>query len=143
MKKNVFYLCFLLSTLFCFAQHHTSGVSKTATFMKSKNFKELRKNNKEIDSVGFFIDKGDTLIEVSGYELKGVRVAYEEKDSIFLQRYKQLVYNKQYQRKEDRLAPTMKIWKDKIKIYFDKSVDKYYKTILLILPNILTRKLIL
>lgn len=127
MKKNIFYLCFLLCTLFCFAQHHTSGVSKTATFMKSRNFKELRKKNKEIDSVGFFVDKGDTLIEVSGYELKGVRVAYEEKDSIFLERYKQLVYNKKYQRKEDRLAPTMKIWKDKIKIYFDKSVDKYYK----------------
>jgi hypothetical protein len=33
-------------------------------------------------------------IQVRGYEIKGVQVAYEEKDSIFLERYKQLVFNK-------------------------------------------------
>ena len=89
--------------------------------MNKRAFNEIKKNNKEIDSVGFFVNKGDTLIEVSGYELKGVRVAYEEKDSLFLELYKQLVYNKKYQRKVDRLAPTMKTWKEEIKIYFDKS----------------------
>ncbi|MFV8337527.1 hypothetical protein ACNQF7_15805 [Flavobacterium sp. RSP29] len=84
-----------------------------------------KSGNKVIDSIGFNIIKNDTLIIISGYEQKGVKVLYEEKDSIFLERYKDLVYNKKYQKKEERLKPTMKIWKDEIKIYFDKSVSKY------------------
>lgn len=94
--------------------------------MLYKNYKSLKKSgNKVIDSIGFNIIKNDTLIMINGYEEKGVKVLYEEKDSIFLERYKQLVFNKKYQNKEERLKPTMKIWKDEVKIYFDKSVSKY------------------
>jgi hypothetical protein len=35
-----------------------------------------------------------------------------------------LVFNNKYQKQEVRLAPRMKIWKDEIKIYLDKSVSK-------------------
>ncbi|MBB1194157.1 hypothetical protein DNC80_10835 [Flavobacterium sp. SOK18b] len=128
MKIKLFNYFFLLFTTLLLAQHHNSASFKSVIRMNKRAFNEIKKKNKEVDSLGFYVEKGDTLIEVSGYELKGVRIAYEEKDSLFLERYKQLVYNKKYQRKVDRLAPTMKIWKDKIKIYFDKSVDKYYKT---------------
>jgi hypothetical protein len=94
--------------------------------MNYESYKSLKKNgSKIIDSIGFKILKRDTLIIVKGYEQKGVKVLYEEKDSLFLERYKQLVFNKKYQKKEEKLKPTMKIWKDEVKIYFDKSVSKH------------------
>ncbi|SHN79804.1 hypothetical protein SAMN05444395_11816 [Flavobacterium fryxellicola] len=93
--------------------------------MNYKHYKSWKKDHKKvIDSLGFFLDKGDTIIKVGGYESKGVEVPYEEKDSIFLDRYKQLVFNNKYQKKEVKLVPRMKIWKDEIKIFLDKSVDK-------------------
>jgi hypothetical protein len=56
---------------------------------------------------------------------KGVKVPYEVK-ILFLDRYKEIVYNKKYQNKM-KIVPTMKTWKNEIKIYFDKSVDKLSK----------------
>lgn len=126
MKKNIFvFLLFAFSTSM-FSQHNQLNSYSKATYMLYKNYKSLKKSgNKVIDSIGFNIIKNDTLIMINGYEEKGVKVLYEEKDSIFLERYKQLVFNKKYQNKEERLKPTMKIWKDEVKIYFDKSVSKY------------------
>lgn len=126
MKKNIFvFLLFAFSSLI-FSQHNQLNSYSKATYMLYKNYKALKKSgNKVIDSIGFNIIKNDTLIMINGYEEKGVKVLYEEKDSIFLERYKQLVFNKKYQNKEERLKPTMKIWKDEVKIYFDKSVSKY------------------
>lgn len=126
MKKNIFvFLLFAFSTSI-FSQHNQLNSFSKATYMLYKNYKSLKKSgNKVIDSIGFNIIKNDTLIMINGYEEKGVKVLYEEKDSIFLERYKQLVFNKKYQNKEERLKPTMKIWKDEVKIYFDKSVSKY------------------
>ncbi len=126
MKKNIFvFLLFAFSSLI-FSQHNQLNSYSKATYMLYKNYKSLKKSgNKVIDSIGFNIIKNDTLIMIIGYKEKGVKVLYEEKDSIFLERYKQLVFNKKYQNKEERLKPTMKIWKDEVKIYFDKSVSKY------------------
>ena len=125
MIKNSIALCFLACSSFIFAQHNNLNPAKQGSFMNYKSFKALKKDsNKAIDSTGFMIIKGDTLISVSGYESKGVEVPYEEKDSIFLDRYKQLVFNNKYQKKEVKLVPRMKIWKDEIKIYLDKSVSK-------------------
>ena len=126
MKKNIFvFLLFAFSSLI-FSQHNQLNSYSKTTYMLYKNYKSLKKSgNKVIDSIGFNIIKNDTLIMIIGYKEKGVKVLYEEKDSIFLERYKQLVFNKKYQNKEERLKPTMKIWKDEVKIYFDKSVSKY------------------
>lgn len=126
MKKNIFvFLLFAFSSLI-FSQHNQLNSYSKATYMLYKNYKSLKKSgDKVIDSIGFNIIKNDTLIMIIGYKEKGVKVLYEEKDSIFLERYKQLVFNKKYQNKEERLKPTMKIWKDEVKIYFDKSVSKY------------------
>lgn len=118
-------MLFAFSSLI-FSQHNQLNSYSKATYMLYKNYKSLKKSgNKVIDSIGFNIIKNDTLIMIIGYKEKGVKVLYEEKDSIFLERYKQLVFNKKYQNKEERLKPTMKIWKDEVKIYFDKSVSKY------------------
>lgn len=127
MKKNIFvFLLFAFITSTIFSQHKQLTSHSKVIYMEYKNYKALKKSgNKVIDSIGVNIIKSDTLIIISGYEEKGVKVLYEEKDSIFLELYKQLVFNKKYQKKEERLKPRMKIWKDEVKIYFDKSVSKY------------------
>lgn len=126
MKKNIFIFLLFTCSSVVFSQQNQLNLNSKVTYMLYKNYKSLKKSgNKVIDSIGFNIIKNDTLIMISGYKEKGVKVLYEEKDSIFLERYKQLVFNKKYQNKEERLKPTMKIWKDEVKIYFDKSVSKY------------------
>lgn len=126
MKKNIFVFLLFAFTSAIFSQHNQLKSHSKVIYMEYKNYKSLKKSgNKDIDSIGFNSNKNDTLIIISGYEEKGIKVLYEEKDSIFLERYKQLVYNKKYQNKGERSKPTMKIWKDEVKIYFDKSVSKY------------------
>jgi hypothetical protein len=67
-------------------------------------------------------------------------VPYEEKDSIYFRRYKNIVYNKKVSVQEQQVIPTMKTWKTEIKIYVDKSVDKKYQKNFKNSPNILTMK---
>ena len=126
MKKNIFIVLLFVCSSFIFSQENQSTADSKLTYMNYKGYKLLKKNRTtNIDSIGFKIYKNDTLIIIKEFEQKGVKVLYEAKDSIFLERYKQLVYNKKYQKKEEKLKPTMKIWKDEMKIYFDKSVSKY------------------
>lgn len=126
MKKNIFVFLLFAFTSAIFSQHNQLNLHSKVIYMEYKNYKSLKKSgNKVIDSIGFNIVKNDTLIIINGYDEKGIKVLYEEKDSIFLERYKRLVFNKKYQKKEERLKPRMKIWKDEVKIYFDKSVSHH------------------
>lgn len=128
MMRSLIHYYFLLCSTIIFAQHHTASSEVKVTLMNYKSYKEYKKlKDNKIDSLGFSVEKGDTIIQVRGYEIKGVQVAYEEKDSIFLERYKQLVFNKKYQKKENKLLPRMRTWKNEIKIYFDQSVNTYNK----------------
>ena len=116
MKKNIFVFLLFALTSTIFSQHKQLTSHSKVIYMEYKNYKALKKSgNKVIDSIGVNIIKSDTLIIITGYEEKGVKVLYEEKDSIFLERYKQLVFNKKYQKKEDKLKPRMKV--SKIDIY--------------------------
>ncbi len=125
MKKSLFIILLLVCSSFVFSQHNQLNSNSEVTYMDYKSYKSLIQNkNKIIDSIGFKIFNNDTLVIVSGYKEKGVKVEYEEKDSIFLERYKHLVYNSKYQKKEERLKPTMKTWKEEIKVYFDKSINE-------------------
>lgn len=125
MKKIICTLLFIYSS-FIFCQHHQMNSDSKLTYLKYESYKLLKKNtSNRIDSIGFKIIASDTLIMVKGFEQKGVRVRYEEKDSLFLERYKHVVYNKNNQKRVEKVKPTMKIWKDEVKIYFDKSVSKY------------------
>jgi hypothetical protein len=125
MTKKIAVLLFILSFLFTFAQHKKSRDSINVAYMNIKTYQHYKtKVDSKVDSIGFKIDKNDTIIVVKGYKSKGVQVPYEEKDSIFLERYKNIVYNKKYQNKNQQVYPTMKTWKTEIKIYVDQSVDK-------------------
>lgn len=84
MKKNVFIFLFFAFTTAIFSQHKQLTSHSKVIYMEYKNYKALKKSgNKAIDSIGVNIIKSDTLIIISGYEEKGVKVLYEEKDSIF------------------------------------------------------------
>lgn len=78
------------------------------------------------DSLGFRVINGDTLIRVSNYIApKGVAIAYEYKDSTFLELYKKLAFRKIH--KDSVNTKAMKYWKKPIKIFFSKSVSKNVK----------------
>lgn len=125
MKKRIPALLLFLCLSTIYAQNDTVIPQRKVAYMDVKSYRYHKMNvNGAIDSIGFRIIQNDTIITVSGYETKGVKVPYEEKDSIFLERYKEIVYNKKYQNKTQKILPTMKTWKNEIKIYFDKSVNR-------------------
>jgi hypothetical protein len=125
MRKFIVPFLLLLSISFNYAQHNKKVLVTSVTHIDIKSYRNYKLNiDSKIDSIGYRIYKNDTLIMVTGYKPKGVEVPYEEKDSIFLERYKNIVYNKKYRYKNQQVIPTMKTWKTEIKIYVDKSVDK-------------------
>jgi len=125
MKKNVATFLVLLSISINYAQHNKTGILNDLVYMDIKSYRNYKLSvDNTIDSIGYKIDKNDTIITVKGYKTKGVKVPYEEKDSIFLERYKDIVYNKKYYKKNVKVAPTMKTWKSEIKIYVDMSLNK-------------------
>lgn len=122
-KRLVTFLVFLCFSVH-YAQHNKTVIVSTVAYMDIKSYRNYKLNvDNTIDSIGYKIDKNDTIIIVRGYKTKGVKVPYEEKDSIFLERYKDIVFNKKYQKIQNNL-PTMKTWKTEIKIYVDKSINK-------------------
>lgn len=70
------------------------------------------------DSLNFIYRNNDTLVLMpSDYSFARISVEYEPKDSLFLEIYKDIVYN-------NNSKATMKLWKNDIKIFFDSSVPK-------------------
>ncbi|MCF4101244.1 hypothetical protein L1I30_06175 [Gillisia sp. M10.2A] len=102
-----------------------NGISKT--YINIKTYKEKGETLTKQDSLNFMIEGKDTLVLVTQEFIKQlrkgngkeVRVKYEPKDSTFLETYKNIVFGK-----KDNSKSTLKIWKDKIRIYFDASVPK-------------------
>ena len=81
---------------------------------------------KTTDTTEFMFRDGDTLVSVplDFDPLKGknmVKVEYEPKDSVFLNIYKEVVYNPDNSNSSDQ---RMHLWKDDINIYFDEGVPE-------------------
>lgn len=80
------------------SQEKEIDTSFVSAFQISYNyFKPLDKKRINIDSLGFDIKDGDTLVYVNRIpktQDKGVKVPYEYKDSTFLELYKNIVFNK-------------------------------------------------
>lgn len=98
--------------------------TKSASFVKYKYYKEMKKEKTlKIDSLGFFIKDNDTLINISGYDTnKGVKVAYEYKDSEFLKKYESVVFNNIYGKPADIKNARIRYWKEEVKVYIDSTV---------------------
>jgi hypothetical protein len=101
-------------------------VQHSRTYISLKSYR--RKYNqdyipKNIDD--FIIKDGDTLIRVDNkaFHKNGVSVPYEIKDSVFLENYKDIVYQK-YHFKKPKKEIRLRYWKKEIKIYFTKNIDK-------------------
>lgn len=132
MKKNLlFLLCCLLAVNF-FGQERAQ---RTKKYMKIDDYKKRYHVNDVILTKGnHIIVKKDTLILILDEKInKGVSVKYEEKDSTFLEIYKDIVYKKYSDSNiiKDNQKEYMRLWKNTIKIFFDESFDEYYQSTIL------------
>lgn len=116
-------LAFIMCPSLINAQNNTQLKNDTIFYIPKPTFKLLYKTT---DSIGFKIRGNDTLIRVSKYikqaPIPGVSVAYELKDSLFLEYYKKIAFQK-YNSDDSLDTKTMKYWKDPIKVFFARSVD--------------------
>ena len=114
-------LCFLLALFASFYSFGQDTIHKqvSKTFIPLKVYME--KIGKITDTTEFLYQDNDTLVQVpNDYDPfegeEGVKVEYEPKDSIFLDIYKNVVYN------SGKTKERMRYWKEDVKIYFDESV---------------------
>jgi DNA uptake protein ComE-like DNA-binding protein len=106
-----------------YAQHDTLISQRKVAYMDIKSYRYHKMNvNHAIDSIGLKLYK---MILSSQWQVTKQRFIRGKRFYI-LDRYKEIVYNK-YQNKMQKIVPTMKTWKNEIKIYFDKSVNTNYQ----------------
>ncbi len=120
--KRTFYLIIAIFVSFHSFGQDTIYEPATKRYIPLKSYKE--KIGKITDITEFMFRDKDTLVLIpNDYDLYGgkerVLVEYEPKDSLFLDIYKNIVYNTGRSRGD---GERMRYWKDEIKIYFDKSV---------------------
>ncbi|MBT8245191.1 MAG: DUF2927 domain-containing protein [Winogradskyella sp.] len=104
------------------------GQNKSLSHYKSYYIskKQFEEKFQKKDSLGFIVKDNDTLIKVNSLKRpKGVSVAYERKDSTFLEYYKKIAFQSIHKDSAD--TKPMKYWKKTIKIYFGKHISKKVK----------------
>jgi hypothetical protein len=129
--KKIIYILFVLFTFTGFSQTKTKKIQYGKSYTTLKTYKKLYGNefSKE-DSLSFKFHGNDTLVPLpEDYKRpEGIRVEYQPKNGVFLEIYKDIVYRKYLDKaKEDSKKLTMRYWKNTLKIYFTKSVDKTIK----------------
>lgn len=123
--------------LFCctvFSQETMAGKRLSRTYINIKTYKEKGPPLTKQDTIDFMIEGKDTLVlvskefveELTAVDSNQVRVPYAPKDSLFLETYKNVVFGTRPNSKS-----TLKVWKDDLKIYFDKSVPKLHTVALM------------
>lgn len=127
MRGIFFIFSFILFSCSSFGQDSIPkrGVKK---FVSLKVYENII--GKTTDTTEFRYKDGDTLVRVpmdfEPFDPETmVKVRYEPKDSIFLDTYKDVVYNTEI---EVDSTNRMKYWKEEVKIFFDKSVPVSHST---------------
>lgn len=93
--------------------------SYTNRFIHYNNYKKF---HKKMDSLGFVVKDGDTLIKVEEfYGLPKNSVKYESKDSVFLEYYKKVAFRTKGKDCTD--TRRMKYWKAPIKVFFASDLN--------------------
>ena len=120
-KKNILYLLLFIS-LAIFAQQN-----RQIRLIKLEDYKKKYPNKKiNLDTHFYRIHNNDTLVEDNDKRyLNAKSVEYEPKDSLFLEVYKDIVYQK-YQVSGNK-NQYMKLWKESLKIYFAPSLNQFYR----------------
>ena len=106
-------------------------------YISISHYKEDGNKLTKKDTANFQFYKGDTLVAISPdykspMDKNKVKVAYEPKDSIFLNLYKNVVYNTDKSQNEKLY---MRYWKDSIKIYFEPGVSPNHAKALMNFAN--------
>ncbi len=143
-QKTLFILVLILSISFSSVAQNTEIKSHRRSYLKLAEYKNKFPDKKIVFTKGKYqVYKNDTLIliEDKAY-LNRVSVPYEEKDSTFLEIYKDIVYRK-YSNKESasRQKEYMRLWNRPIKIYFASSLDSYYKDVVFKAATSLSEKI--
>lgn len=113
------FLCFLVLII----PVRRSLAQDTLVYIPLKSYRQIHDEplTKE-DSLNFMFRGNDTLVLVENQvRPKGVRVAYEPKDSIFLKYYKKVAFREISDNPDS--TQTMKYWKDDVRLFFSKSVS--------------------
>lgn len=144
MKKFTLFLI-LCITFNGFSQEKEDNLKHKKRYTSIKAYKGLygEKLTKE-DSLNFVFHNNDTLLPFPDnyLEPKGIKVAYIEKDSAFLEIYEDIVFKKHYKTPINNSDnQKMRYWKDEIKIYFTKNLDASIKKELTTFANSLTKKI--
>lgn len=121
-KRITIILLFFSVNSFCQNHKRIHG-----TFLSIEDYKKkYLKRTIKFTPGNFLINNKDTLIlDDDERYLNAVPVEYEPKDSIFLETYKDVVFKKYNNVSKNKVY--MKLWKKPIKIFFDGSLDGYYR----------------
>ncbi|QNK78387.1 hypothetical protein H7F37_04695 [Winogradskyella sp. PAMC22761] len=130
-KTDIKISIIILFCLICklsFSQDSTNISVRMMHYMKLNEYKKLHGNLTKEDSLSLKFQDLDTLVLLTKDKLpNSIKVPYEQRDSIFLDLYTDVVFNKNKSTENIK----MKYWKEDIKLFFDKSVDKDLKKELL------------
>lgn len=113
-------------------KYRSARIGKTEqrrTYISLSSYKKKYKRKITTEDIANFIIKnGDTLIQVDNKDFykRGVSVPYEPKDSTFLEAYKDIVYRKHHSKKKKKEI-RHRYWKDELKIYMTRNVNKKVK----------------
>lgn len=124
MKHVIIFLVLICFYLNGQAQHQKNDTLKHV-YITLKSYKQkYKKPLTQKDSLSFLFKDNDTLVLVENYlRPNGVGVPYEYKDSTFLHYYKKIAFRTKSIDSLDK-KQTMRYWKDDIKVFFSKSVEK-------------------
>ena len=131
MNKHIILLIlYFISSLCVNAQHDTEKNIPFSTEIRYMNIKSFKKTFKrkltKNDSINFKFIPGDTLVLLSKIdETKFKTFNFEYKDSVFLDLYKKVAFNKKSKSKDNKYF--LRYWKSPIKIYLSQSISKKRK----------------
>ena len=131
---KVFYFLFFIFSFTSYSQDSSKVQKKSRKFVSIEYFRNSGKELTKKDSLNFRFFNGDTLVLVESKVVESqnkieVKVLYEPKDEDFIKIYKQAVFGDP---EEGEKEPTIKIWKEGIRLFFDPSVPKAHHRELLL-----------
>lgn len=132
MRFNVLPVLFiLLFNAVSFSQENSDGIdpNKIRRYVPLDNVLAKGISLTRNDSLNFHFSEGDTLVLITPALEKffpmGIQVRIEPQDSLFIEKYKTIVYGPLNSPNRNKQSP--KIWKDGIRLYFDPSVPKQHQ----------------
>lgn len=140
IKKTIL-IVFSVFTLLSYSQDSIKHENHSRFYMPIKQYVKKFGIISKKDSLQFIFKDKDTLVLLTtDKKPNSVSVPYLYRDSVFLEIYKEVVFNKSNQKRWSKKKLRIKYWKDDIKLFFDKSVSKNTKYELIKFTKELSKK---